>query len=89
MFGCENLAAFLAGPIFVKFGTRIGLRHLFITGAISHTISMVLFGFLSYVDNTLVFMILSYLLRYVNVLLSKHKYINIEWQNYLNLLKLH
>jgi len=63
VFGIFNLAAFLGGPIFGKFGGRIGPRMLYTVGAFLQGISGLLFGFLAFVEDTSTFIILSYFLR--------------------------
>ena len=64
VFGIANLAAFLFAPIFGKFGTRIGPKLLYNSGAYLQAICGIAFGFLTYIDNVNLFIGLSYLLRY-------------------------
>ena len=63
VFGIFNLAAFLGGPIFGRFGGRIGPRILYMVGAFLQGLCGFLFGFLQYVNETNTFIILSYFLR--------------------------
>ena len=64
VFGIANLAAFLASPLFGKFGTKIGPKLLYNIGALLQPTCGIIFGFLSHVDNTALFLGLSYFLRY-------------------------
>ena len=63
VFGIFNLAAFLGGPIFGKYGSMIGPRMLYIAGAFLQGICGLAFGFLAYVEETNAFIVLSYFLR--------------------------
>ena len=63
VFGVFNLAAFLGGPIFGRYGGRIGPRVLYMTGGFLQGICGLTFGFLKYVDNVGAFIGLSYFLR--------------------------
>ena len=63
VFGIFNLAAVVTAPIFGKYGTKIGPKLLYCSGAAVLGIGGVLFGFLEYVDDTDTFIGLSYLLR--------------------------
>ena len=65
VFGVFNLGAFLGGPIFGRFGGKIGPRILYTVGGFVQGICGFVFGFLTFVDNTSAFISLSYLLRYV------------------------
>ena len=62
VFGIANLAAFLFAPLCGKFGAKIGVKYLYKIGAFLQASVGFLFGFLVYVDNTIIFLALSYIL---------------------------
>jgi len=57
------MAAFLFSPIFGSYGSKIGLKLLYNSGAFIQAISGIMFGFLEYVDDTSTFIGISYFLR--------------------------
>ena len=57
-----NLAAFLMAPFCGKFEAKIGVKCLLNLGVFILSSVDFAFGFLVYVDNTIVFLILSYIL---------------------------
>ena len=63
VFGICNIAAFFFAPIFGKFGDKIGPKRLFITGAFTTAIFGLAFGTLQFVENTTLYITLSYALR--------------------------
>ena len=63
VFGIANLAAFLVAPFFGKYGTKIGPKLLYNSGAYLQGICGLAFGFLTYIENVDLFIGLSYLLR--------------------------
>ena len=63
MFGIFNLGAFMGGPIFGRFGSKVGPRVLYTVGGFAQGICGILFGLLAYVDNVNAFVGLSYFLR--------------------------
>eukprot|EP00095_Tigriopus_kingsejongensis_P001693 maker-scaffold3251_size9521-snap-gene-0.1 protein:Tk01693 transcript:maker-scaffold3251_size9521-snap-gene-0.1-mRNA-1 annotation:"chromaffin granule amine" len=63
VFGIVHLGAFLSAPIFAKYGNRIGPKLLYNIGALVQGVQGICFGFLTYADNTAVFLGVSYLLR--------------------------
>jgi MFS family permease len=63
VFGVFNLAAFLFSPIFGRYGTKVGLKLLYNTGAFVQALAGIGFGFLEYIDDTTTFLGISYLLR--------------------------
>lgn len=63
VFGAFNLAAFITAPIFARFGSRIGPRALYLVGAFGLGASGFSFAFLSFIEDTNLFIGFSYLLR--------------------------
>ncbi len=63
VFGISNLAAFLTAPIVGRFGSQIGPKYLYNTGAFVQAIAGLSFGFLDKIENVNVFLGLSYFLR--------------------------
>ena len=63
VFGIANLAAFIFAPIFGRFGTKIGPKILYNSGAYLQGICGLCFGFLAYIESANLFIGLSYLLR--------------------------
>ena len=66
VFGISNLAGFIAGPVFGKFGNRIGVHWMLKLGSLIQGIAGALFGFLVYITDTTLFIALSYLLRFLH-----------------------
>ena len=66
VFGISNLAGFIAGPFFGKFGKYFGVHWMLKIGSLIQGIAGALFGFLAYINNTNVFLSLSYLLRLIH-----------------------
>ena len=64
MFGIFNLAAFASSPIFAAYGAKIGTKRLYNFGTFLIAINGIVFGFLEYIQNTALFLGLSYFLRY-------------------------
>ncbi len=65
VFGISNLAAFLTAPIVGRFGSQIGPKYLYNTGAFVQAIAGLSFGFLDKIENVNAFLGLSYFLRYI------------------------
>ena len=63
VFGIANLAAFISAPFFGVYGTQIGAKLLYNIGALLQALAGIAFAFLIYVENTVAFLGLSYLLR--------------------------
>jgi MFS family permease len=63
VFGITNMAGFIAAPFFGRFGSRLGPKLLYNTGAFVQAIAGFSFGFLDYIDDTATFLGLSYALR--------------------------
>jgi len=66
VFGICNIAAFFFAPIFGKFGDKIGPKRLFIIGAFTNAIFGLAFGTLQFVEDTTLYITLSYVLRFIN-----------------------
>ena len=66
VFGIIHLAAFIFSPIFGSYGGKIGSRILLYIGSFSQGVIALLFGFLQFINSTWLFIILSYLLRFLN-----------------------
>ena len=66
MFGAYYLAAFLFSPLTSKCGGCVGPKTLCILGAIFQAISAILFGFLKYTNNKIIFIGMSYFLRFMS-----------------------
>ena len=65
VFGITPLTLFICGPIFGRYGSKIGAKFCFISGAVLEGVSAVLFAFLMYCENTGTFIGLSYVLRII------------------------
>ena len=63
VFGAANLAAFMAAPIFGRFGGKIGAKLLYNAGAYLQAICTISLGLLYYAQDVDVFIGLSYFLR--------------------------
>ena len=66
VFGILNLTAFIFAPIFGTYGSKIGSRTLFYIGSFSQGFIGLLFGLLQFVNSTWTFIVLSYILRFLN-----------------------
>ncbi len=64
VFGLSPLTAFTFAPIFGRYGSRFGLKHLFNTGVFMYALAGLAFGFLDFVENVNIFLGFSYFLRY-------------------------
>ena len=69
VFGITNLMAFICSPIFGTYGERIGIRILFHISAFIQGIIGISFGLLDFVKDAKVFLMLSYLFRFVSFVL--------------------
>ena len=63
VFGAANLAAFVAAPIFGRFGDKIGAKLLYNVGAYLQALCAISLGLLYYAQDVDVFIGLSYMLR--------------------------
>ena len=63
VFGIYNLAAFIAALFFGRYGSQIGPKLLYNTGAFGKALAGLSFGFLDYIDDTATFLGMSYVLR--------------------------
>ena len=63
MFGSANLAAFVFAPVFGRFGSKIGPKLLYTSGAYVQAVAGICLGLLTFVDDTGAFIGLSYFLR--------------------------
>eukprot|EP00088_Acartia_fossae_P018660 TRINITY_DN20780_c0_g1_i1.p1 TRINITY_DN20780_c0_g1~~TRINITY_DN20780_c0_g1_i1.p1 ORF type:complete len:434 (-),score=65.50 TRINITY_DN20780_c0_g1_i1:268-1569(-) len=63
VFGIIHLAMFLAGPLFGRYMPRIGVFNVFVFGILGTAVCGCLFGLLTYVNDTWLFLGASYLLR--------------------------
>ena len=63
MFGINNLATAMATPTFGSYLEKIGSTRLFISGAFGIAIATFSFGWLHDVQDTLTFILLSYMIR--------------------------
>ena len=68
VFGLSPLTAFTFAPIFGRYGSRFGLKHLFNSGVFMYALAGLAFGFLDFVDNVNIFLGFSYFLRYFEFL---------------------
>ena len=66
VFGIYNLAAFIAALFFGRYGSQIGPKLLYNTGASGKALAGLSFGFLDYIADTATFLGLSYALRLLN-----------------------
>ena len=66
VFGILNLTAFIFSPIFGSYGSMIGSRKLFYLGSFSQGCIGIIFGLLQFVTSTWLFIIASYILRFLN-----------------------
>ncbi len=57
------MAAFLTAPIVARYGSQIGPKYLYNTGAFVQAFGGFAFGFLDKIDNVNIFLGLSYLIR--------------------------
>ena len=64
VFGIANLAAFIFAPIFARYGTKIGAKLVYNSGAFIQGFVGISFGFLVYIQSAGAFLGLSYFLRY-------------------------
>ena len=65
VFGITNMAAFLTAPFFGRYGSQIGPKLLYNTGAFVQAFAGISFGCLDYIDDNLsAFLGLSYFLRF-------------------------
>ena len=65
VYGIEPLTLFVFGPIFGRYGSNIGCKQGFVSGAVLQGISGLLFAFLPYCEDSETFIALSYFLRIV------------------------
>jgi len=63
VFGIFSLAAFASSPIFAAYGAKIGPKRLYNFSTFLIAINGIMFGFLEYIQNTALFLGLSYTLR--------------------------
>ena len=63
VFGICNIAAFFFAPIFGRFGEKIGPVVLFRIGAFTNGLFGLAFGALAFVEDTTLYITLSYVLR--------------------------
>ena len=63
VFGAANLAAFVAAPLFGRFGGKIGAKLLYNLGAYLQALCAISLGLLYYAEDVNVFIGLSYMLR--------------------------
>jgi len=59
------MAAFIAAPLFGRYGSMFGQKLGYITGVFVQAFAAILFGCLDFVDDTATFLGLSYILRQV------------------------
>ena len=79
VFGIVSLAAFIFSPIFGRYGTAIGPKLLYNTGGFVQGIGGICFGFLDYVQDTGVFIGISYFLRLTKRKKKRKKYVKIDF----------
>ena len=65
VYGIQPLTLFVFGPIFGRYGSTIGFRFCFVSGALLEGISGLLSAFLPYCEDAELFIALSYILRIV------------------------
>ena len=63
-FGITYLSGVISSPILAKIGTWIGPKPVYIFGAFGQSLCITAFGFITLVDDTKIFIVLSYILRY-------------------------
>jgi hypothetical protein len=63
VFGITNMAAFITAPFFGRYGSVLGPKLLYNSGAFVQALAGISFGFLDYIDDTATFLGLSYTLR--------------------------
>lgn len=63
VFGIIHLAIFFSGPFFGKYMHLFGIKNVYIFGVISTGVCALLFGFLDYVQDKVLFLTYSYTLR--------------------------
>ena len=65
IFGIIHLALFITSPIVGNLVTKFGLGNIFKTGLVLTCVSTLVFGFLTYINNTVMFLVGAYVLRIV------------------------
>ena len=65
VFGIANLSLFVFGPVFGKYGSKMGLKLCFNLGAVMQGISGFLFCFVPSFKDAAIFLTCSYLLRFL------------------------
>ena len=65
VFGIIHLAIFITSPIMGTMVSRLGLGKIFKCGLFLSSSCSLMFGFLTYVNNTTVFLVLAYILRFL------------------------
>jgi hypothetical protein len=76
VFGIIHLAIFFAGPIFGKYMGKLGLRNVYIFGVVSTGVCALLFGFLGFVEDKVLFLLFSYGLRVLEGIAEVNKKLN-------------
>ena len=69
VFGIINLSGFITASLLSIFGERFSVRTMSFLGAFLQGWTFLVFGMLEYVENVVLFLSLSYLLRLVRKLL--------------------
>ena len=65
VFGIANLSLFVFGPVFGKFGSKMGLKLCFNLGAVMQGVSGFLFAFVESLKDVTTFLTFSYILRFL------------------------
>ena len=66
MFGIVHLATVATSPFVGKLVTKFGLRSIFILGVVFLSIASIGFGFLVFLNQTVLFLVVAYILRLIN-----------------------
>ena len=65
VFGIIHLAIFIISPIMGTMVSRLGLGNIFKWGLFLSSSCSLMFGFLTFVNNTTIFLVLAYVLRFL------------------------
>ena len=66
VFGVNNLAGFIATPLIARYIPKIGGKIVILSGAFGISICLLSFGSLDYIQDTITFISLSYVIRFIN-----------------------
>ena len=76
-----HLATVATSPIVGPLVSRLGLRKVFTLGVVCLSVASIGFGLLDFINQTILFLILAYILRLVLILLLSSSYNNMQYKS--------